>query len=121
MENLLTAELLSARIQKSIASIRSDATRNPRSLPPICRLPGTKRLLWRESDVEEWVAQFVSTSTKTSQAQGNGPTGNVEPVKSQSESYSKPRPGRPTKAQQVAKVRSAEREARADEATAQQN
>lgn len=120
MENLLTAELLSARIQKSIASIRSDATRNPRSLPPICRLPGTKRLLWRESDVEEWVAQFVDTSIKASRSEGIGPTGAVQPVKSQ-ESKGKLRPGRPTKAQQVARLKTAEREARADEATAQHN
>lgn len=121
MENLLTAELLSARIQKSIASIRSDATRNPRSLPPICRLPGTKRLLWRESDVEAWVAQFVSTSIKTSHAQGNGSTGIVQPVESPSASPGKPRPGRPTKAQQVARLKSAEREARAVKRTAQHN
>lgn len=62
MENLLTVELLSLRIHKSVTSIRSDATRNPRSLPPICRLPGTKRLLWRESDVERWVAQHVTSA-----------------------------------------------------------
>lgn len=62
MEALLTVELLSTRIHKSVTSIRSDATRNPRSLPPICRLPGTKRLLWREADVERWVAQHVTLS-----------------------------------------------------------
>lgn len=62
MEALLTVELLSTRIHKSVTSIRSDATRNPRSLPPICRLPGTKRLLWREADVERWVAQHVTPS-----------------------------------------------------------
>lgn len=59
MSVLLTIELLAVRIHKSVNSIRSDVARNPRSLPPICRLPGTKRLLWREIDVEQWVAQFV--------------------------------------------------------------
>lgn len=59
MENLLTVELLSLRIHKSVTSIRSDATRNPKSLPPICRLPGTKRLLWRLIDVEKWIAAHV--------------------------------------------------------------
>jgi predicted DNA-binding transcriptional regulator AlpA len=59
MAPLLTVEVLATRIHKSVSSIRSDATRNPKSLPPICRLPGTKRLLWRESDVEQWLAQHV--------------------------------------------------------------
>ncbi len=41
MQALLTVEQLSEYLQKSVASIRSYATRNPQSLPPICRLPGT--------------------------------------------------------------------------------
>ena len=45
MKSLLSVEQLSVCIHKSVASIRSDSTRNPQSLPPICRLPGTKRLL----------------------------------------------------------------------------
>lgn len=36
MQALLTVEQLSEYLQKSVASIRSDATRNPQSLPPIC-------------------------------------------------------------------------------------
>lgn len=59
MQALLTVEQLSTRIHKSVASIRSDATRNPQSLPPICRLPNTKRLLWRIEDVEQWIARHV--------------------------------------------------------------
>ncbi|MEO8119395.1 MAG: DNA-binding protein [Rhodoferax sp.] len=59
MKSLLNVEQLSTCIHKSVASIRSDATRNPRSLPPLCRLPGTKRLLWREEDVAHWVAIHV--------------------------------------------------------------
>lgn len=59
MQTLLSVEQLSACLHKSVASIRSDATRNPQSLPPICRLPGTKRLLWRADDVESWLAQHV--------------------------------------------------------------
>ena len=121
MENLLTAELLSARIQKSIASIRSDATRNPRSLPPICRLPGTKRLLWRESDVEEWVAQFVTTSGKASQVEGIGPPRAVQAVESLSASPGKPRPGRPTKAEQIARLKLAAREFGSGHTTDPQN
>lgn len=62
MENLLTVEILASRIHKSVSSIRSDATRNPKSLPPICRLPGNKRLLWRESDVDTWITKHVCSA-----------------------------------------------------------
>lgn len=60
MKNLLSVEQLAVFLHKSVASIRSDATRNPQSLPPICRLPGTKRLLWRAEDVESWLQQYVT-------------------------------------------------------------
>lgn len=60
MQALLTVEQLSECLQKTVASIRSDVSRNPMSLPPICRLPGTKRLLWRVEDVERWLAYHVS-------------------------------------------------------------
>lgn len=90
MQALLTVDQLSIFIQKSVASIRSDVTRNPQALPPICRLPGTKRLLWRVEDVEMWLAEHVV---------GNElPKSGFEPQCV--------RPGRPTKAIQLAKQRS---------------
>ena len=52
-------EQLALCLHKSVASIRSDATCNPCSLPPLCRLPGTKRLLWRAEDVDLWLAEHV--------------------------------------------------------------
>jgi hypothetical protein len=58
-DQILTVEQLGALIHKSPASIRSDASRKPEALPPICRLPGNKRLLWRREDVLAWVARFV--------------------------------------------------------------
>lgn len=92
MSILLTVEQLSAYLHKSVASIRSDATRNPRSLPPLCRLPGTKRLLWRTEDVERWLAACVTTSSS-----------NQAPAPQ--ETTTSPRRGRPTKAMQVASAR----------------
>lgn len=88
MTLLITVEGLAARLHKSVASIRSDASRNTGALPPICRLPGTKRLLWREEDVDQWLAmhvvgrapQTVATTASTRQ-----------------------RRGRPTKAEQIAR------------------
>lgn len=58
---LLSVDELAALIHKSPASVRSDASRNPRALPPLCRLPGNKRLLWRLTDVNDWIASFVQS------------------------------------------------------------
>lgn len=95
MKSLLTVEQLSQYLHKSVASIRSDATRNPQSLPPICRLPSTKRLLWRLEDVEHWLAAHVE-----------GPSRSGASVCSDD---LRPRRGRPTKAEQVARQRSQRR------------
>lgn len=92
MKSLLTVEQLSQYLHKSVASIRSDATRNPQSLPPICRLPSTKRLLWRLEDVEHWLAAHVEGVSRA-----------VALVTSDDP---RPRRGRPTKAEQVARQRS---------------
>lgn len=55
----LTVEDLAARWHKSPVTIRSDASRAPHALPPLCRLPGLKRLLWRLVDVEAFEAGHV--------------------------------------------------------------
>jgi hypothetical protein len=89
MRTLLTVDQLAGCLHKSVASIRSDATRNPRSLPPICRLPGTKRLLWRAEDVESWLAEHVDGVSTASSIKDN--------LEVQT------RRGRPTKAEQVAR------------------
>lgn len=47
MKSLLAIEQLSQRLHKSVASICNDASRSSQSLPPICRLFGTERFLWR--------------------------------------------------------------------------
>ena len=59
MPEVLAVEHLAALIHKSPSSIRSDASRNPDALPPICRLPGNKRLLFRLEDVRSWLASHV--------------------------------------------------------------
>lgn len=56
---LLAVDQLAKLLHKSPASIRSDASRNPNALPPICRLPWNKRLLWRLEDVQVWLARHV--------------------------------------------------------------
>lgn len=59
MLELVSVDQLAVLLHKSPASIRSDASRNPSTLPPICRLPGNKRLLWRSEDIAVWLARFV--------------------------------------------------------------
>jgi hypothetical protein len=90
MQALLTVDQLAQCLRKSVASIRSDATRNPQSLPPVCRLPGTKRLLWRVEDVENWLGAHVSLVAAEAER---------EPE------VAARRRGRPTKADQVARQR----------------
>jgi len=89
MKPLLTVEQLAQYIHKSVNSIRSDACRNPQSLPPICRLPNTKRLLWRIEDVEVWLAGHVAIQVADATATPTRTT----------------RRGRPTKAETVARQR----------------
>ena len=62
---LLSVEQLARLIHKSPASVRSDASRNIDALPPVCRLPGSKRLLWRREDVFAWIARFVQVTPST--------------------------------------------------------
>ncbi|ABM30998.1 hypothetical protein C8E08_2530 [Paracidovorax citrulli] len=98
MEHLLSVEQLAAVLHKSPASIRSDASRKPASLPPICRLPGTKRLLWRRPDVDAWLALFVAPVTL-------GVPMALAQLPNRTEATRKRRRGRPTKSEQLARQR----------------
>lgn len=59
---LLTVEQLSTLIHKSPASIRSDSIRNPKSLPPVLRIPGSRRLLF--CDYNHWIKSLQENSIK---------------------------------------------------------
>lgn len=59
---LLGADELSALLRRTPRTIKADATRRPESLPPRFNIPGTRKLLWLESDVIEWLKK-VRTST----------------------------------------------------------
>lgn len=50
---LLTVTQLSALIHKAESSIYSDLIRNPKSLPPLLRINGSRRVLFR--DVDQWL------------------------------------------------------------------
>jgi predicted DNA-binding transcriptional regulator AlpA len=80
----MTIEDLSRVIKKSVPTIRSAISRNPLSVPPVCRIPGSKRLYWREQDVDEWLASHVEARPAP-------------------EKPKQTRVGRPTKAEEIAK------------------
>lgn len=59
MSIVLTIEDLSKLIHKSVSSIHSDLIRNPKSLPPHFKLPSSRRILFRLSDVDSWIESFI--------------------------------------------------------------
>ncbi|PPD56996.1 MAG: hypothetical protein CTY10_01245 [Methylotenera sp.] len=79
---LTTVEQLSAKIHKATSSIYSDLIRNPKSLPPVFRIVGSRRVLFR--DVDQWLSD-QSQSLPTPQPA-------AEALRKR---------GRPTKAEQI--------------------
>lgn len=59
MTELFDVTQIAALLRKTVPSVRSDASRNPSALPPRCKLPGSRRLLWRAEDVHAWLASYV--------------------------------------------------------------
>lgn len=55
---LMTVEELAKLIHKTPLSIYTDLARNPHRLPPVVRLPGSRRVLFQ--DVLEWIASHSS-------------------------------------------------------------
>lgn len=53
---LLDVSELAAFLRKSVASVRRDASTYPERLPPRLKLPGNRRLLWRQDDVVKWLS-----------------------------------------------------------------
>lgn len=51
----LTPEDLAPILGRSVATIKADSRRKPESLPPRLRIPGSRKLLWLEEDVQAWI------------------------------------------------------------------
>lgn len=49
---------LAIMLQRSIGSLQADMCRKPHTLPPACRIPGTKQPIWLRADVLAWLAKF---------------------------------------------------------------
>lgn len=91
LPNLLDVEQLAELLHRSPNTIRLDVCRAPHRLPPLCRLPGHHRLLWRREDVASWIDAAVTSPAAAVPAAGVSP-----PPR---------RRGRPTKAMALARQR----------------
>ena len=60
---LLSAEDLAKLLHRTVRTIQADATRRPESLPPRFNIPGTRKLLWLEADVVEWMKKLSASKT----------------------------------------------------------
>lgn len=59
LEKLLTVDDLALILDRAPGTIKNQHSKNPSKLPPVCRIPGAKRLLWRRADVESWLQLYV--------------------------------------------------------------
>jgi len=59
LEKLLTVTDLAELLGRSTGTIKNQHSKNPSKLPPVCRIPGAGRLLWRREDVDRWLQQHV--------------------------------------------------------------
>ncbi len=52
---LLETKDLAKLLHKTQRTIEVDVTRRPNSLPPRLKIPGSRKVLWLESDVFAWL------------------------------------------------------------------
>lgn len=51
----LTIKDLAKILNRSPATIATEVTKYPHKLPPRLNLPGSRRVLWLQEDVEKWL------------------------------------------------------------------
>ncbi len=54
MQTLTIADL-ALILNRSPATIATEVTKAPHKLPPRLNLPGSRRVLWYQTDVEDWI------------------------------------------------------------------
>lgn len=62
--HIIGPQQLAELLGRSISTIRADACRRPKCLPPRFTLPGSNRLAWRLSTVEHWLDQCEHTQER---------------------------------------------------------
>lgn len=88
---ILGYQLLAQFVSRPAASVRSDAYRKPSTLPPRVIIPGRPGLWWRLQDVRDWVAGLEHATMPAATAKVPATT-------------TSRRRGRPTKAEQIARI-----------------
>ena len=53
----LTIKDLAKKLNRAEATIATEVTKAPHKLPPRFFLPGSRRVLWLEQDVNEWMLE----------------------------------------------------------------
>lgn len=72
-DRLLDACDMALLIKKSVLTLKRDVNRCPDSLPPRTIRPGSKKLLWRQSDFDKWIASLPTASEATKRGPGRPP------------------------------------------------
>jgi len=62
--NVVGPEYLVPLLQRELSTIKVDARRKPESLPPRLNIPGSKKLLWLESEVHDWIKSCSTARRK---------------------------------------------------------
>jgi predicted DNA-binding transcriptional regulator AlpA len=58
----LTIKDLAKILNRAPATIATEATKAPEKLPPRLFLPGSRRVLWLQEDVEKWLQECRQNS-----------------------------------------------------------
>ncbi len=66
---LYTVEELAVILKRSAKSISVDVTRKPQSLPPVFRMPGTRKILFRHPDVVAWMDGLSESAERRLEAE----------------------------------------------------
>jgi len=63
MQTLTIADL-ALILNRSPATIATEVTKAPHKLPPRLHLPGSRRVLWYQEDVEKWINEHRPESAE---------------------------------------------------------
>jgi predicted DNA-binding transcriptional regulator AlpA len=61
----LTINDLAQILNRSPATIATEVTKHPNKLPPRLKLPGSRRVLWLQEDVEHWINEHRQQGNAT--------------------------------------------------------
>lgn len=69
-----TYDGLSLLLGRSVPSLQADLCRKPNSLPPPCRIPGTRQPIWLLVDVLAWIASHREEARSPKKKKRGRPT-----------------------------------------------